>query len=275
MASSKVETGRVHCRVARGFTLRDGLIALDCNGGPGCAGTVRAVIVQHESPLPSSGRRSDEFRPWDEVLTVTMVVSDDPETVEAALRARRLSCGCGSSLAPWGHERGRWLRGPWRSAALAVTEACTLPGVRADGGAAGRLEPAQAAGHRRGGRRCAPGARSGHRAPDRSAAQGSRGDRPGMAAPGRRPDRPAPRPGHGGCSRLRIRSSSLFSRPAPSSATPWRLSARLRPPYGGVSAAIGRRVDDRRVDPGPASLAPLELIAPSLACPLPRSRYRR
>lgn len=43
---------------------------------------------------------------------MTMVVSDDDAAVEAALFAGRLVCGCGSSLAPWGHGRGRWLRGP-------------------------------------------------------------------------------------------------------------------------------------------------------------------
>lgn len=41
---------------------------------------------------------------------MTMVVSDDQESVEVALHAGQLSCGCGASLAPWGHGRGRWLR---------------------------------------------------------------------------------------------------------------------------------------------------------------------
>lgn len=43
---------------------------------------------------------------------MTMVVSGDSAAVEATLLAGRLVCGCGSSLAPWGHGRGRWLRGP-------------------------------------------------------------------------------------------------------------------------------------------------------------------
>ena len=43
---------------------------------------------------------------------MTMVVSGDAAAVDAALSAGRLLCGCGPSLAPWGHGRGRWLRGP-------------------------------------------------------------------------------------------------------------------------------------------------------------------
>jgi transposase-like protein len=42
---------------------------------------------------------------------VTMVVSDDPNMVEAALAAGRFACGCGSRLAPWGYGRTRSLRG--------------------------------------------------------------------------------------------------------------------------------------------------------------------
>ena len=44
-------------------------------------------------------------------MRVTKVVSDDPALVEVALRAGRFLCGCGSSLAPWGHARARSLRG--------------------------------------------------------------------------------------------------------------------------------------------------------------------
>lgn len=50
--------------------------------------------------------------PWNETHTMTMIVSADPDAVEDALSAGRLRCGCGSSLTPWGHARGRWLRGP-------------------------------------------------------------------------------------------------------------------------------------------------------------------
>ena len=42
---------------------------------------------------------------------MTMAVSDAPDVGEAARRAGRLACGCGSPLAPWGYGRGRWLRG--------------------------------------------------------------------------------------------------------------------------------------------------------------------
>jgi transposase-like protein len=53
-------------------------------------------------------RRSDAC---DKDLTVTMVVSDDPNVVEAALAAGRFACGCGSRLAPRGYGRTRRLRG--------------------------------------------------------------------------------------------------------------------------------------------------------------------
>ena len=43
---------------------------------------------------------------------MTKVVDDDAARVEAALGAGQLRCRCGSSLAPWGYGRGRWLRGP-------------------------------------------------------------------------------------------------------------------------------------------------------------------
>ncbi len=60
---------------------------------------------------------------------MTMVVSDDQATVEAALRSGRLVCGCGSSLAPWGHGRERWLRGSggqqrWQRPRRARCSAC-------------------------------------------------------------------------------------------------------------------------------------------------------
>lgn len=42
---------------------------------------------------------------------MTKVVNGDPTIVEAALRAGRFLCGCGFSLAPWGHARTRSLRG--------------------------------------------------------------------------------------------------------------------------------------------------------------------
>jgi hypothetical protein len=82
------------------------------NGGPGCAGSVLAVKVQHELPLPPGGlveRRSDAC---DKDPTVTMVVSDDPNVVEAALAAGQLACGCGARLAPWGYGRSRWREAP-------------------------------------------------------------------------------------------------------------------------------------------------------------------
>jgi hypothetical protein len=56
-------------------------------------------------------------------------VSDDQADVEAALGAGRLSCAGGSCLAPWGHGRGRWLRGPgaqrrWQRPRRARCAAC-------------------------------------------------------------------------------------------------------------------------------------------------------
>lgn len=69
-----------------------------------------AVMVQHELPLPFAEWFSDDPMRCDKDLTVTMVVSDDPNVVEAALRAGRFACGCGSRLAPWGYGRSRCLR---------------------------------------------------------------------------------------------------------------------------------------------------------------------
>ncbi len=65
---------------------------------------------------------------------MTKVVSDDPASVEAALRAGRLLCGCGSSLAPWGHARTRSLRGlggqlRWQRPRRARCQACRVTTV--------------------------------------------------------------------------------------------------------------------------------------------------
>ena len=66
-----------------------------------------ATRVAPSAPDPAE-RRYDQ---WNEDPSVTKVVNGDPTIVEAALRAGRFLCGCGSSLAPWGHARTRSLRG--------------------------------------------------------------------------------------------------------------------------------------------------------------------
>ena len=68
--------------------------------------------MQHESPLPPANQLSPRCHLWNENVNMTTTVeSSDPATIETAPRAGRLSCGCGSSLAPWGHARTRSLRG--------------------------------------------------------------------------------------------------------------------------------------------------------------------
>lgn len=67
-------------------------------------------MVQHELLLPGRDRVERQSDVWNEARFVTMMVDGDPTIVEGALLAGRLRCGCGSSLAPWGHGRGRWLR---------------------------------------------------------------------------------------------------------------------------------------------------------------------